>query len=812
MHRYYFPSMKLLLPLFLLLATVHCSFSWAVTPADVSFETAVQYLTIGNDQRAVDALQDFLKNYPADARALQATFLLGCGFQNLKNYDRALPLFAQVSTKSTDDELRANAWYQAAECHRSLKTAPANESAAAAYQSFLKIAEKIDLTGKDDASRKNWQARIINAHFWRADALAQNGNDTDALGEYQQVLLIAPKDSLAPWACYASGLLHFNKGRFSEAVSMLERISSDYPDSEIAGEAKFTLGQAYAGKAKATADPAAKKELSAQAIVTLQAVAGEEKVTVNTRQKALLIIAHLQQDNGNLPAAITALEQVLKIGDATQRETVETRMQYAHLLTNEKRYQDAVVNYAQISAQKNFPDLAQEAFYWQGVALFKQAVITHEVKQYRAAIAALRSYLDTPVVKNDRSADATLILAFCYEDLANAGEADAQENALSTFKQIQEKWPNSDQALQAGDGISRMMRSMTPEQLRVLIGKLPAGMTNWDVALQLAFAEYNATHYAKSLEAANQALKENLTPDVKAQALYLVGASQYQLSALPEAIAAFQQVLTIAPQGELIPFARRALVQAYLDSRQFPLATTTALALQQDKLTATEAALQQEEKAERLILLAAAYQENKQYQEATATYQQIIQLYPQSKWAATALMHNAWIAFSQNDKTAAMAYYQQLVEKYPIHELMPDACIQWADILVEQKEYDRAIALYKKVPADAPLAAQAAFDIGWTLLKMEKKDDSRAQFIRVTEMYPASPFAADSYSQLGEIAFQQQQYEEAVNFFAKAAAAAVNTEDAAAIIYHLRGKRLQRRSIPHRRRFFPASSHKISRF
>ena len=760
------------------------NYSWAVPPADISFESAVQFLKIGNDQRAVEAFQEFLNTYPADARAMQASFLLGCGYQNLQKFDRALPLFAQVVAKSTDEELRANAHYQAAECHRSVKAPQSFEQAALAYGAFLTIAERLDLTGKDEATRQRWQSRIVNAYYWRAESLTQMGNDVDALAAYHQVLRIAPNDPLAPWASYAIGFMHYKQGRFVEAVANLQRINTDYKDSEVAGEANFTLGLAYAGLARSAAEPAAREQARNNALGILQAVIADGKVTVTTRQQAYLTIAQLEQESGETDKALTAMAQAIQVGDAQQRVTVEARLHYAHMLVNASRYEDADHEYAQVAEQKLFSDLAAEALFWRGISYFKQAGKTRDAALYRKAIASLQQYVTQAPKENSLAAEATLVQAFCYEDMAHAGDKEAQAQALATFKKIQEQWPNSDQSVQARDGIARLMHSMTPDQLRVLIGQLPAGMTNWDVALQLAFAEYNAGRYAGVLDAANEALKGNPTPEVRAQAHYLIGAAQYKSGKLPEAIAAFQQVFAIAPASELAPYARRALLQSYLDSNQFQAAVTTAQALQNDRLTATGAE-ELEEKAERLILLAAAYQGNQQRPQAIETYQLVIDQYAKTRWAATALMNAAWIAITQNDPATAIKHYEQLVTAYPTHELAPDAYRQWGVLLTEQKQYAAAIDIFKRVPPEATIAAQAAFDIGWALLKLEQLDEATAQFLRVTEQYPASPLAVDSFSQLGELAFQRRDFENAVLYFGKAAASAGNDEDAAAIYYHL---------------------------
>lgn len=734
----------------------------AANTPEQSFTTARQLFETAHDQQAADVLEAMLAAFPNDRLVPEAAFLLGRCNQRLQRLDKALTAYQLVTTKAVGPDfgkLRSEAHYQMAECYLAQKD---YAKASTAYRNCLKLSGDADLTAR--------------AQYWLAESLYQLGRDDEALAEYRRVTTLAPTHELAPWAFYSMGMIDLRQSRFPGAITSLERLTTQYKTSEVFSEATLALGYAYAGQARGATEAAVKKTSYDKAIGLFNSIVDETvKATSTAKQHAVLALAQAYFDQQNYGKAEAAYAKALEGMAPASPATLEVRLLRAHALYNAERYSDAAGEYRTVAdGVKKDSALLPQALYWMGNSWFALAEKGKNADAYTKASAALQQYLTVGAGQDaTRDARAALLLAFCYEDLSQNGDAAVRAKALDAFKDVLKRWPSSREAKQAQDGMTRLTATMSITELKNVSGTLPPGAAAWNAALRMAREAFLAAKYEDALAAIRTVMNDKPTGEVLAQATYLTGASLQKLGRTDEAIAAYKQALaavpTTTPPGELTCYAQRGLTLAYLEAKRFKDAQEAGEALNALPTQATTPADIAREKAERLMYLGEAYLGSQQLDRALATYQQVVNNYPTSSLVPNALMAMGWIFETRRDRPQAVAAYRDLIAKFPDQgKLVSEAFFRLGFNLAEQKDYAGAVEAYKGVPAGHTLADQATYAIAWALRDQGKDDAANAQFAVVAEKYPKSPLAADALYRVGEYWLAAKNYDEGLRAFSRA--------------------------------------------
>lgn len=722
------------------------SLALAAGPADKDYKAAQQLFELRLDTQAVDELTKFVTTYPTDARVAMATFMIGRAQQRQQKYDKALEAYTQVIAKAVAPDqakLRAETYYYMAECSLAQKD---YEKAAKSYRLCLGTA-----TADKDLT--------LRAQYWLAECLFQLNKFPDAVVEYKRVVELAPDHALAPWALYSIGDIELRRNNHSQAIAALEKVTTQYKDSEVAGEATLTLAFAYVGRARSGADTKANDYRRATELFT--AVIESKKSTPTAVQKAAVALGHAYFDVKDYAKAADAYAKALETQDGATQSATETRLWRGHALYNGGKFDDALAEYARVAGSK-YADLALLGQYWSGNAWFQVATKSKEQRAYTEAINAFQRFLKAPGAKQDATITrATLLMGFCQEDLAGLGAADMRDKAIATFREIVAKWPASREAGEANSGIARLTQTMTADELKSLVGQLPPQAIS-AVALQLARQEFLAGRYQAAMDAAKKVVDSNPAVEITAQATYLIAASQHKLGATNDAIASYKTALAKAPDTELTPLIQRGLTQAYLDARNYTEALTSAQALAASKRVSGK------EMAEALMFLAEAYLNNGKNADALAAYRRVATEFPDSELAPNAMLGQAWVNETLKNRDQAITGYGDLIAKYPNSTLKDDAAFHLGYNYAEKKDFDNAIKYYAMVPPAHRLADQAAYAIAWAYRDQGKDKEANAQFAKVADAFPKSPLACDSLYRIGEYWLAQTQYTDAMLYFGRA--------------------------------------------
>jgi len=127
-----------------------------------------------------------------------------------------------------------------------------------------------------------------------------------------------------------------------------------------------------------------------------------------------------------------------------------------------------------------------------------------------------------------------------------------------------------------------------------------------------------------------------------------------------------------------------------------------------------------------------------EYAKAIATFEQLLEKFPQGSFAAQALFYQGESAYGQGDKAQAIAAYRKLVERFP----------------------------------KDPFAADALYALGVTSEELSKPKDAGAAYSTFLTSFPQHALATEVGMRLGESLFAEGKIAEAEGRFATAAATA----------------------------------------
>ena len=744
---------------------------WSATPeADKLFTTGRQYFEKRAYASAITELDKFVTTYPKDSRLPQARFMLGRAYQHQKEYTRAITLYRQVIVEAPGEKnapLRAAVHYQIAECYWLTGT----YDKAAVFFGYC-----LALSGDDPALS-------ARAHYWLAECYYQLQRFPEAKLEYENVPKSDPKSELTPWAIYSVGMIELRQSNFDAAVAALEQVTARYQDAPVASEAALMLGHAYSGRAQGAQDAKAKEADFRQAVTLFTGIAGNTDARPASRQSATLALADTYFLLKDYDRANDAFQKVLgMIGDPAAPLALAVQLRRGHALYDAGRYRDAAAVYALVASGKD-TDLATQAQLWLGNTWYHVATQEKDQQAYLDAIGAFKVYRTAAGDKAPDMPHAALLTAFCLEDLAAAGDADAAAKALLAFQEVRTKWPVSREAGHAQDGIARLTAALPVDQLRRVVETLPEGAA-WSVDLSLARKEFRDGNYDQAFADANKVLDTKPTGEVLAQTAYIIGACLQQTGRAADAVNYYWQAQQASPTGELAPFILRGLILAYMDqAEKDPHKTADA---RDAAIALTKLTLGKEDMAQALVYLGNAYTANRQYAEAMDAYEKVAKAYKDvTPVLPAAYMGMAGTAEAKKDTDEAIARYRDVIRRFPDHEVAGEAFYHIGLKQAELKQYDDAMTAFQNVPARHKLADRAAYFIAWTLYDQGKYDEANAQFVSVANQFPDSPLAADSLYRVGEYWLGKKQYHDAMNYFNRAFQIVKSADLAPVVAYKL---------------------------
>jgi TolA-binding protein len=712
-------------------------------------------------QKAVDALKNGLPYLEGDQKA-KAIYLIAESYNALNRFDQASSNYLQYInlTKGTDKERTAHyglGWvYHKQEIYHW------------AADEFEKAA-----AGQDTLARKAQYYKAVNEKL--GGRYEQSIQSFREFGDrYKKGLWF--EEGYYEWAITA-----YEMGNYGEAIEALLTLVRSDKNLKWQGKIYTLLGQSYF----------ANKEYT-RALQAFNAAEDLTDIDPAVKREARFQKAWVQYRN-------QAYEPAQKIFEDLYRESPDTDIGQQALFWNADSYYN-LEEYGPASREfnrfiGNNPDskLAGAARYSLGWSYFKMG-------QYENAIQPFRNFLNNynppDIALFPYDTDTRLRLGDSYYALSNYNQA------IQIYQQSVNDEPGGDYALfQIANSYYRSERTYEAvTTFRRFLRTFPNSRLREQAQYNIAYIYLNTENYEQAIQEFQTAINNYSGTQWAARSQYNIGDAYYNAGDYDQAITAYKKVLEQYPNSDYvveaangIDYARQSAasgnpavkdtttlsaVDEYIADNPQSGATNDRLRYRQaESLVQTGDYIKAIEKLEQYIRisnnqellpdayvnLATSYEQANRPAKAVETYQTIIDEYPNSNEATSALALLGNLMFARNNYQVSFDYYNQLLDKGGSNRLqayvgMGNARLGMGNAEAAKEQYQSALQINGSYEAAKVGLAKVA-------IRQVRYPEAEQQLGVVAESNTTEVGAEAQYL-LGVAKQQQGKYNEALDEYA----------------------------------------------
>jgi TolA-binding protein len=163
----------------------------------------------------------------------------------------------------------------------------------------------------------------------------------------------------------------------------------------------------------------------------------------------------------------------------------------------------------------------------------------------------------------------------------------------------------------------------------------------------------------------------------------------------------------------------------------------------------------------------------KEYVEAAKLFASLAETYPADSLAPNALYKKYYCEYFQGNENEAVSNAKKLIDIYPKSRFSASALFWLVDYFRELKDYKKALAfldeLLSKFHDDKNISAQALYEKAYVLSKAEDSNKAIDVLKELNQKYPDNKVASDGLFLCGDIYSARGDYAEAITYYQKAA-------------------------------------------
>ncbi len=480
---------------------------------------------------------------------------------------------------------------------------------------------------------------------------------------------------------FANGL--YGRGIYDLAAAEYRTFVTEYSGHKAVDTARFRLGECYRRTGK-----------SAEAVEQYIHVF-ENFPKSRFRMKAGLLAGNLALEEGRADKAIEILKQVIKSDPPGQ--------------------------------------IAASGLYSLGLAL-------RSIERLKEAEKRLEELVKHHP-KSDYYPYALLALGRVYS------EQDKDKKALQMYARAQKTSDNKDIKAESVFRIAehhfrnnRFESSSTAYQ--ELIENYPKHRRSGEAGLRAGWAMHNAGSYKRALKYAEKNINrlgdsDDTDAGSLAEWMYILANCLRQLDEYKESLEQYRKLLKRFPSSR---FTNEALYEAALASyllKDYDHSLELARRVDIDKAPAI---------AEKFYwLLARAYSESGQEEQARKYYKLITVEYPESKLACESAYRLGYRLQEKGECDKASEYYRMIIKKFPSHELAPKAVFSLGVCRAKVDRFEDAIKRWEEFAekyAGHPLVEEALYRKAMAEIKLERDEKATKDLNEFLEKFSKSERAA----------------------------------------------------------------------
>ena len=348
-------------------------------------EEADAYVSMNNNKKAVAVYDELIKAYPNNAYARKAMLNKAITERNANNEAAALDAYKEVVSKYPTSEEASIAL----EDMKLIYAERGELDKLSKFVSTIKNAPKLDV---NDMDRLTFEA-AEKAYM----------TDNNSISKMKAYLSNNPNGAYAPNAKYYIAKYNYNKGNESEALEMLDEVTTGNDDASFIEDALAMKASILANKGKNKEALKAYKKL-------------EEKASnADNRLIAQLGIMRVAAKSGDNSSVVESANALLKNGGLTAEEEKEVSFCRGEAYYKQGKTDSATKDFSKLATDGRNLYGAQSAYYL--------AEIQYKAGELKKAEKTLNNFIDEGTTHQYWLARGFILLADVYHKQGNSFEA-----------------------------------------------------------------------------------------------------------------------------------------------------------------------------------------------------------------------------------------------------------------------------------------------------------------------------------------------------------------------------------------------------
>lgn len=606
----------------------------------------------------------------------------------------------------------------------------------------------------------------LDAVYGVAASWFQLGKYEEAIEAYEIVVKDSKDAKLKSKSLYATGEAYENLGDYRRAYKFYNRLTEEYPESDEYESALYAKGwslyrledykkayEAFSGLIENFPNNPATPEASyrlAECLLEMQDWKEAEKAyrrvieDYSDIEEYSQMVADARFRLGESYFRQGKFEESRNTFDRLMHDysmlPIAAQAQYwiAEVLLEEGKYTEAIHEYKKVITLYTDSDVVDDAHYGIGYAYFKQEKYPEAAKQFKIAARTPGSDL----------ADAS------YFRIGECFRLQREFNtAIFYYKKIQSRSEYYDDALYWRGVSAFQLRDyeQAVKMFKSLIRSYQQRTPHKEQSLQpyaqfqLGLTYYRDRQYKKASQAFDLFLSENPKSTLEGasadEALYWQARARYELKDYRRTIESVERLISQFPDSKL-----RYKAEFFRAESTYWLGRT-----------------------------------RKNFANARAMYQNILNIYPTYEWAEKCQYGIGWTYFSEaelmRDKNQSEAYsyyrnaidaWKKVISDYRNGESDDKAQYHIGIAYLNTKDYDAAIESFQTVRMkyrNSDLADNALYRIGWAYYKKENYATAIDFYRKMSSEHPSSILLPNAVFGIANCYFKQGKYEMAIKHY-----------------------------------------------
>jgi len=457
--------------------------------------------------------------------------------------------------------------------------------------------------------------------------------------EYERVVTDSEINEYTDDALWGSGWCYYLLEEYEEAAKRFLKLLNDFPDSDLALQARHKLGKSYF------------------------------------------------QENNYVDTIKVCREFLEKYSEYKGKETEEMYYLLGQAYFSSGKYQEAEEAFNNLLFFFPRFALASEVKYYNSLSLFKE-------NKYKEAIVQLKDLISETGIEDKRKKEAQYLLARCWLNLQEYSKAienldslkqfevedsllekvsfdlglaysrqGDKEKAILKFQEFIEKYPQSELIKSAHFELGKNLYNLKKYQLALSELK----ETSTDEALYLRGKASKELGDQEGEIAAFEELREKYPQSNFSQEAYFrLGNYYYNQKRDKEAIEEFNKIIQFFPQSPLLSESYYWMGWSYFKLTDYKKASEYFNQVEED-----EENLDLGQRAK--FMAAESWYNLKDYQKAREVYEKFIETYPKGDFSANAQFAIAWTYLENKDYKSSIEEFKKLISIYPDSKFTEEA-------------------------------------------------------------------------------------------------------------------------------------------